>query len=260
MNTVLVLAILLFILMRAVGGRKGAKSFVALFMNFVVLVVTVLFMSHSTFDLLVLTVLACTAISWINLFFVNGVSHKTMTAFLSTWVTIILMIPLILFVTRRAMIQGFPEEEMHELNVFSFYVGIDFIEVATAVILMSTIGAIIDIAISISSPMNEIIRQEPSISRKRLFEAGMGIGRDILGTSVNTLLFAFLGSYMALLIWFLDLNYTFGEMVNAKVFSAETITILSAGIGLTVVIPITCAITAVFLDRARNKDGTGMED
>jgi len=80
-----------------------------------------------------------------------------------------------------------------------------------------------------------------------LYKAGLSIGKDILGTSTNTLFFAFFGGYLALLIWFKDLSYTLGEIVNSKIFGAEMITILSAGTGVTLVIPITAWITAYFL-------------
>ncbi len=80
--------------------------------------------------------------------------------------------------------------------------------------------------------MREILSHTPSISRKALFTSGMNIGKDILGTSANTLFFAFFGSYLGLLIWFKDLEYSLGEIVNSKVFNAEMITILCADLEL----------------------------
>lgn len=254
MNTLVLLAIILFVLMKLVGGKKGTRSFLALFLNFGVLLLTILLMSFPAFNAIFLAIIACAIISCITLFYVNEVNVKTITAFLSTLITIIILILFILPVTEQAMIQGFVDEEIHEIEVFSLYIGIDFVNIAAAVIIMSTIGAIIDIAISISSPMREIFNHNPHISSKELFKSGLSIGRDILGTSVNTLLFAFLGSYMALLIWFKDLDYSLGRIVNSQVFSAEMMTILCAGIGLTLVIPITCWITAYFLvTRPNNK-------
>ena len=108
------------------------------------------------------------------------------------------------------MIQGFGEEEIEELSMFSLYIGVDFVKIGASVIIMSTIGAITDTAIAISSPMREIFHHNPSISRKDLFTSGLSIGKDILGTSTNTLFFAFFGGYLALLIWFKDLSYSIG--------------------------------------------------
>ncbi len=120
-------------------------------------------------------------------------------------------------------------------------------KIAAAVIIMSAIASITDIAISIASPMQEAHHHHPEISRKELYRFGLKIGRDVLGTDTNTLFFAFFGSYLALLIWFKDLSYSLGEIVNSKVFSAEMINILCAGIGVALIIPITAWITAYVL-------------
>ncbi|PPA69560.1 YibE/F family protein [Jeotgalibacillus proteolyticus] len=251
MNVLVVLAAILFLLMTLIGGNKGIRSFIALFFNFGVIIITTLFMTVPGLNPIILTLIACVIISCINLFFINKINIKTKTAFISSIISTSLLLLFIFFITDHAKIQGFGEEEIDELSMFSLYIGVDFIKLAASVIVMSTIGAITDAAISISSPMREIHYHNPDISRKNLYQAGMKIGRDILGTSTNTLFFAFFGGYLALLIWFKDLSYSMGEVVNSKIFSAEMITILCAGIGLTIVIPITSWITAVFLVKKR---------
>src|SRR5699024_10857020 len=233
-----ILAVILFALMLWIGGRKGFRSFISLFLNFIVVIVAVIFMNDPKADPLLITLIACIAISCINLFFINEVNSKTITAFLATLITILMMFLFIYVVTKKMMIQGFGEEESDEVSAFSLYIGIDFMKIATAVIIMSTIGAITDIAISITSPMKEIYQHHPMISKKELFKSGIIIGKDILGSNTNTLFFAFIGGYLGLLIWFKDLDYSFGEMINAKVFGEEVVTILCAGIGIAIVIPI----------------------
>ncbi|WP_332690747.1 YibE/F family protein [Halalkalibacter lacteus] len=251
MNVLMCLAAILFLLMVGIGGKKGARSYIALFFNFGVLFLTILFMSNPSANPIILTLVACTVISCINLFYINKVNLKTVTAFISTIITIVILLFLIFIITDKAMIQGFGEEELDELSIFSLYVGVDFVKVGASMIIMSTIGAIIDVAISITSPMREIYHHNPTISRKNLFLSGLSIGRDILGTSANTLFFAFFGGYMALLIWYKDLTYSVGQIVNSKIFSAEIITILCAGIGVALIIPITSWVTAYFLVRNR---------
>jgi uncharacterized membrane protein len=209
-------------------------------------------MNNPNINPIILTLIACVAISCINLFYINEVNSKTKTAFTSSIISTIILLFFIFFVTDKAMIQGFGEEEIEELSIFSLYIGVDFVKIGASVIVMSTIGAITDTAIAVSSPMREIHYHNPQISRKDLFTSGLNIGRDILGTSTNTLFFAFFGGYLALLIWFKDLSYSVGEIVNSKIFSAEMITILCAGIGVTLVVPITSWITACFLVKGKN--------
>ncbi|AMX82672.1 YibE/F [Geobacillus subterraneus] len=253
MNTLFWLGTILFILMVLVGGKKGARSFLAIFFNFGVLILTILIMLIPKADPIILTLIASTLISCISLFYINGVSTKTITAFISSIATVVILLFFIVIVTENAMIQGFGEEEAEGISAFSLYIGIDFVKIGASVIIMSTIGAITDTAIAISSPMREIFHHHPSISRKDLFAFGLRMGRDLLGTSTNTLFFAFFGSYLALLIWFKDLSYSIDQIVNSKIFSAEMIAIFFAGIGVASTIPITSWVTAYFLVKKGRK-------
>ena len=256
MTVQFILAVILFILMTVIGGKKGARSFVALFLNFIVLILSIIIMNNPGANPVVVTLFASALISSITLFYISRLGTKTITAFLATIVTTCILLVFILLFTDQAMIQGFGEEEIEELAPYSLYVGVDFVKIGAAMILMSTIGAIIDLTIAISSPMQEIKHHNPDIDRLSLFASGMSIGRDILGTSANTLFFAFFGGYMGLLLWFKDLKYSLGEIVNSKVFSSEMIFIGSSAIGMALAIPITAAFTAYFLDKrklGRNK-------
>lgn len=253
MNVLSLLAIILFVLMILIGGKKGVRSFFSLFLNFFVVLLTVWIMTDPQSNPIILTIFACIAISCINLFYINEINSKTITAFISTILTIILLIIFIYIVTKKTMIQGFGEEEIDEISIFSLYLGVDFVKVGAAVIIMSTIGAITDVAISITSPMREVFRHHPNISRKDLFISGLTIGRDILGSNTNTLFFAFIGGYMGLLLWFKDLAYSFGQIANSKVFTAEMITIFSAGIGIALIVPVAAWINALYLVRRRDK-------
>ncbi|MCD5323308.1 MULTISPECIES: YibE/F family protein [Pontibacillus] len=244
MNALMILSVILFVLMTLIGGSKGALSFLSLFINFVVLLIAIFLMLSPGMNPIILTIIACALFSCINLFFVNEVNRKTITAFISTMITIAVLLLLIDVITSLSMIQGFSEEQSEEIAPYSLFVGVDFIKIGASVIIISTIGAITEVAISITSSMGETLLHHPTISRKDLFLSGMRIGKDILGTDTNTLFFAFFGGYMALLIWFIDLDYSIGQIVNSKVFSSEMITIFCAGIGIALIIPITSWINA----------------
>lgn len=253
MNALVILSLILFVLMILIGGYRGLRSFISLFLNFGVLMFTIFLMLGPQMNPVIITMISCAIISCINLFFINDVDRKTGTAFLATIVTIVLLIVLIEVIVNVSMIQGYGEEETEELAVFSLFVGIDFVKIGASVIIISTIGAITEVAISITSSMGETLKHHPSISRKDLFLSGMRIGKDILGTDTNTLFFAFFGGYLALLIWFKDLHYSIGAIVNSKIFGAEMMTIFFAGVGVALIIPITSWINAYFSVKAREK-------
>lgn len=253
MNTLVLLAIILCLLMVLVGGAKGVRSFFSLFLNFGIFLLTVIFMMDPAVNPIYVTGIACIMISCVNLFYVNQINNKTKTAFVATVITIILLLFFIHIFSNKMMIQGFGEESIEELIPYSLHIGVDFVKIATSMIILSTIGAIIDVAISITSPMQEIFTQHPTIKKKDLFASGLRIGRDILGSNTNTLFFAFFGGYLALLLWFKDLNYSIGKIANSKIFGAEMITILCAGIGIALVIPIAAWINATFLIKGQKK-------
>lgn len=254
MNVNVLLAAILLLLMIVIGGKKGLRSFFSLFLNFGVIFVTLAFMMDPTNNPIVLTFIASAVIGCISLFFINEVNRKTVIAFISTMITIVILLFFIVFVANTLMIQGFGEEETEAISGYSLYIGIDFLKIGVSVIILSTIGAVMDVAISIASSMHEIFKHNPLISRKALVSSGTSIGRDILGTDTNTLFFAFFGGYLALLIWFKDLSYSIGDIVNSKIFSSEMMLILCAGTGIALVIPITSWINAYYLVKTREND------
>src|SRR5699024_3351136 len=148
MNVISILAVILFILMAIIVGGKGIRSFISLFLNFVIILMTVFFMMNAHADSIVLVMFASAIICHIILFFIKEVNSKTVTAFLSTILTVCILFFFIYLVTKSAMIQGFGEEEIDEIiPVYSLYIGVDFVKIAASVIIMSTLGAIIDVAI-----------------------------------------------------------------------------------------------------------------
>lgn len=253
MNVLILLAIILFVLMKVIGGEKGTRSFMALFFNFGVILVTIILMTDQAVNPIVITLIACMIISYVNLFFINQFNFKSITAFISTLITLVVLMLLIFVIVTKSNTQGFGTEEIEELHSFSFNVGIDFGKIAISTIIMGTIGAITDTAISISSAMNEIYFHNPTLNRYSLFKSGMNVGKDILGTTTNTLFFAFIGGYLALIIWFKDLGYTFGEVVNSNVFASEVISIFCTGTGAILIIPVTAWLTAYGLVKYRKR-------
>ncbi len=248
MSVVSVLAIILFVLMRIIGGERGTTSFLSLFLNLGMLFLAIMLMVNNANAILV-TLITCAVVSYINLFFVNGINIKTKAALCSTGITIVVLFFLIVLFHQKAMIQGFGVEEIEEFNTFSFYVDVDYRVIGICTMVMGTIAAITDTAISISSAMNEVYVNNPLMKRFELFRSGITIGKDILGTTANTLLFSFIGGYLSLLLYFRDLDYSVGEAINSKVFSSEILATLIIGFGSTLIIPITAGLTTRLLTK-----------
>lgn len=126
-----------------------------------------------------------------------------------------------------------------EMDMYSLEIGLSFVFLSMSVMIMSVVGAINDIAISITSAMSELDQHSPDLSKSQLLKSGMQIGRDVLGSTMNTLIFALFGGQLALFVWVSDLNYSFSQFLNTKILVIEWVNLLLSGISITLTIPIT---------------------
>lgn len=240
MNKVLIL-ILLF-LMLYIDRKRGIKLFISICLNFLILI-TLFYLISLGFNPIIVSLLGCFLLSLIVLYIVNGKNVKTEAALLSVVIVLLILALFIFVITKTSRIAGFGYESYEEINMFSYDVKIDFTNIAVSLVLISLIGAATDAAIAISSALYEVYDNNKHLSNKELFLSGITIGKDILCTTTNTLLFAFLGEFMTLIIWFTKGNYSFLDIINAKTFCSELIKILFTAIGCVMIIPISSYIT-----------------
>lgn len=238
MSVNLVLLIILAFLMIKIGGEKGRLALAALFFNLLFMFIMLVLINWG-FSPLLLTLITSTGITAMNLFFINGSSAKTTVAFFSSLIVLVLMIVLIFLSIAFMHLQGLPAEELMEMDMYSLDVGLSFISLSLSVMIMSVVGAINDIAISITSAISELHDNSPNLPQEALFKSGMTIGKDVLASTMNTLIFALVGGQIALLVWVSDLNYSFSQFFNTKILVTEWVGLLLSGIGITLTIPIT---------------------
>ena len=244
----IILIILLFLLMIYIDIKRGIKLFLSILFNFIILMI-IFYLIAIGLNPIICSLIGCFIISYIILYYVNERNVKTESSLKSVIIVLIILSFLIFFVTKISRIAGFGYESYEEINMFSYDVKIDFTNIAISMILISLIGATVDSSIAISSALYEVYVNNKNLSKKDLFLSGMNIGKDILCTTNNTLMFAFLGEFMTLLIWFYKGDYSFLEIVNAKTFVSEMIKILFSAVGCIIVIPITAYITTETLKK-----------
>ena len=244
----IILIILLFLLMIYIDIKRGIKLFLSILFNFIILMI-IFYLIAIGLNPIICSLIGCFIISYIILYYVNERNIKTESSLKSVIIVLIILSFLIFFVTKISRIAGFGYESYEEINMFSYDVKLDFTNIAISMILISLIGATVDSSIAISSALYEVYDNNKNLSKKDLFLSGMNIGKDILCTTNNTLMFAFLGEFMTLLIWFYKGDYSFLEIVNAKTFVSEIIKILFSAVGCIIVIPITAYITTETLKK-----------
>lgn len=248
----LILIIILFLLMIYIDKKRGIKLFLSIFFNFLILITT-FYLIALGLNPIVCSLVACFIVSIIILYFVNEKNIKTTTSLKSVAITLLVLTLLIFVMTKISRIAGFSYESFEEINMFSYDINLDYTNIAISMILISLIGATVDSSIAISSALYEVYENNKHLNKLELFKSGMNIGKDILCTTTNTLLFAFLGDFMTLLIWYYECEYTFLDMMNAKTFVAELIRIMFSASGCIIVVPITAYIMSHVLTKKVNK-------
>lgn len=241
MSTISALGLVLLILMVLVGGKQGWKAFLSLILNFGFLFMAVILMAFHLPPLAV-TLITGVIILAITIFMGEDDLLTSQTAFYASLIVLVILVLLIIPVEHLAMVQGFGEEDSDDLEGMSILIGINFLKIAVTTTVLSTLGAIAEAAMAIAAGLDEIIQQHPKTTAKELFNNGISVGKQIIGTTFNTLFFGFFGGFLALFIWFSGLHYSFGEIMNNKIFVAELIMVLVSFVGVILTVPITAFV------------------
>ncbi|MEG0919117.1 MAG: YibE/F family protein [Anaerovoracaceae bacterium] len=243
--TVVFLLIFLFLTL-LIGRDRTAKSLITLGFNAVILGFTITAINFGA-NPLVVTAIACTVIATVTLFYQNEINIKTTTAFGCVFAIVLLSGFGIYAITVLGNLQGFPtgQYSISANNGYLAEIGVNMAFLQISVILLMVVGAIIDTSLAVSSALYEVKRNNPDLGSLGLFKSGINIGRDILSSTINTLLFIFLGEYLAMFIQLMDI-YSFSEIINSKEFAEEVISIGITGIGCVAIIPLTAFVSSIF--------------
>ena len=134
---------------------------------------------------------------------------------------------------------------------------IDLRGVIFAAIVIGALGATMDVAMSIASSLDEILYHKPDIRDWELMRSGLNIGRDIMGTMANTLVLAYVGSSLHMILLLLAYNNDIGSIINRETIAVELLQSVAGSIGILLTVPSTAAVTVLarrwFLSHAQRQ-------
>lgn len=237
---ILVLILILLVLMVLVGGNRGALSFVTLVFNFIVGLVSIFFLGIGMSPVLIF-IISSLLFCQITLIYQNGYHKKTQVSFLSVVLVLTLMSLLVSFICRNAYLYGMNEIESLEdsMSYLASAVDVNMVSIWVISLLWAELGAIMDTSISISTAMNEIKLHNTEMTKKQLFISGMNIGKDIIGTTVNTLAFVAVGESMMIILYYVRCHYTLDQLINSKAFLQQISAVIFSCLGCLFIIPVT---------------------
>ena len=249
------LIIILFALMLFVGGDRGLTSFFTLVRTAIAFTVNVYLVAWG------LPAVPVTLL--ISIFFVasviygqNGWNTKMHGAAFSAVMVVVLIMAAIGPILSVSGISGYNEiEQYEEISMYlSANIAVSMPAVAVSATVLGVLGAVMDTAVAVATAVNEVYVNNPHLDKKSLMGSGFAVGKDILGTTVNTLLFAGFGESIMLANLFVKNGNTFYEIINSKALFQEIAALFVAIAGCLLVIPLTSVVTPRFLTGDNGKN------
>ena len=189
----------------------------------------------------------------VTMYLIGGRSTKTAAAILATILGVMLSGSLAAAFGRLAGISGYNVSDIEQLEYVAQMTDIKVGELLYAGILISALGAIMDVAMSVSSAVHEVAARAPELGFKELFRSGIHVGRDMMGTMSNTLILAFTGTSINTLIFIYAYGYSLNQTINMYSIGIEIIQGISATLGVIFTVPVAAYINALLLKKRKKK-------
>lgn len=234
MTSITVLLLVLAAVLLVIGGRQGIRILFGLALNFMSLLILLVLINWQ-FNPVIVTVTVGIVMLALAIYLGTDEIEVANKAFGVSAIVFIVLICLAFIVEDLGQFGGFAQENADELEGLSLAVGLSFGAISFVMMSVSTLGAVAEAAMAVTADLNEVIEQDAPTHAQLGLQAEI-IGRQILGTAVNTLFFGVLGANLPLVIWYVRLGYTWSAFLNSKMLMAELATLLLGmlGIGLAI--------------------------
>ena len=251
---------LMLILIVIVGRIEGVRTACAMIISGLILYFFMMPLVSGGADAVLIVTLTSGMIAFVSLVFVIGPGRKTFSAVLGTMGGILIAGLIVMFTQDYLHFSGLENAISADIAEATREPPFNFRQVLLAGMLMGVLGVAVDGAIEVSSSMEEIRRVNPNMPTWRLIASGMNVGTDILGTMVNTLVFAYIGVELLLFMAVVDPNLDLFrsptvELLSLGIVSAEIVRLLAGTLGLVLTIPITAMISAFWNPKKGEKRG-----
>ncbi|MDS0528062.1 YibE/F family protein [Clostridium sp. SHJSY1] len=238
---------LFMLILWAIGGKRGFKSAIGLIFNFICIVFLFIPMLYKGYSPFLSAVIVGILITIVTMYLIAGFSVKTISSILGTILGVILAGGAATLFGYFAKISGYNVAEVEELVFLSTKTNLSVGGILFAGILIASLGAVMDVSISIASTINEIYEKNDKLSSKELFISGINVGRDMMGTMANTLILAFTGGAINTLILIYAYSMKYNQIINMYSIGIEIMQGISGSIGVVLTVPLVSFITVKLL-------------
>lgn len=232
-----------------VGGKKGINSIIALIFTFVVIMNMYIPLMYIGVNPFLAAVVSSILIVIISMILIGNFSKKTICAILGTiWGIVIAGMIAIIF-GKLAHISGYNVEDIETL----IYVGqnskLNIGGLLFSGILMASLGAVMDVAMSVSSTINEVNKIDTKLTSKDLFKSGISVGRDMIGTMSNTLILDFIGNSVNTMVVIYAYAFPYLQVINTYSIGIEILRGIAGTMGVILTVPFVSDISSKIMKK-----------
>lgn len=247
------LLIVFFAFLAICGGKKGIKAFAGLVYTFICICYILLPLVLNGANAVVVTSLIVFVTTTFCFVLLNGFSGKTLSAELGCMCGVLIAALLGVVSSKIGGVTTFQTDEAEALLLVRSTFGLKMRGLFASGILIASMGAVMDVAMSIASSVNELAEVNKKMTVKELFKSGMNIGRDAMGTMANTLVLAYVGSSLNMMVLIYSYGVSFRQLINTDFAAIELINAISGSVGIVFTVPCVSIISAFLCGKRTNK-------
>lgn len=244
-----IFALLYLLALCIIGGKQGIKGCLGLIFTFFCVIFVYLPLVYLGYSPFWSAVFICFLTTLVTMYLIGGPTKKTCAATLGTLAGVVLAGISAWCFSKASGISGYNVSDIETLMTLWNTNRIQVGGLLFSGLLISCLGAVMDVAMSISSAIDEIYRQNLSLSRKELFTAGLRVGRDMMGTDSNTLILAFAGSSVSTLLLDYSYNLPYQQIINSNNIGIAIMQGLAGSFGIVLSVPFTVLICTILFHK-----------
>ena len=231
----------------ALGRARGVRALVGLGLSLVVLLAFVLPAILDGRDPVAVALVGSAAVMLAALYLAHGFGARTTTAVLGTAASLVLIGVLAAAFVGATRLTGLATEEARYLTALGGPVDVRGLVLAGVVV--GSLGVLDDVTVTQASAVWELHRANPGLGPRGLYRAALRIGRDHVASTVNTLVLAYAGASLPLLVLFVEADQAVADVVASEVVATEVVRTLVGSVGLVASVPLTTALAAAVVGR-----------
>ena len=269
-NPLLIVLALFLLITVLVGGKVGAKSLLSLSLSFICLFAVLIPLIIGGAPTLPTILGMCAYVTVVDFVILDGVNKKTLCAIIGTVAGVIIAAVFGEIACEILRVNGYKTYEIDPTIEALLQIkqgqpeasSIQLGDLLVGGILIAALGAVNDVAMSISSAMKELVTVNPNLTRKELIKSGLTIGRDMVGTMTNTLILAFVGSGLVMMIYLVSLEPSYQQLMSTAYLSVEVVQGVASSVGVILAVPLSVLAGALLFGHKKAKiqqDPKGMK-